>query len=85
MKCVDCKNPHEPGSICTESGAMVAAVAEPASSFQEIMASAIRATRLAALDEAAQSADEHSKNCGACGCDGWQIAETIRSLKSGAP
>lgn len=22
-------------------------------------------------------AKDHSKNCGACGCDGWQIALTI--------
>lgn len=27
-------------------------------------------------EDCAKVADSHAKNCGACGCDGWQIAET---------
>jgi hypothetical protein len=30
-------------------------------------------------EECIRVADNHSNNCGACGCDGWQIAEELRA------
>jgi len=38
----------------------------------------IYSQRLAEREECAKVADSHDKNCGACGCDGYQIAQSIR-------
>ena len=45
---------------------------------EECIYSLIMVERHEQQEHYAKMAEDHSKNCGACGCDGWQIADSIR-------